>query len=309
MKILVTGGAGYIGSTLVPRLLAQGHEVTVVDRFFFGDLSLAHVCHDPKFEVVRGDARDLALLKPLVAKADVVVPLAAVVGAPACDKDPLQATSTNRDAITGLVKMLSKQQRILYPNTNSGYGVGEKDACTEESPLKPVSLYGRDKVASEETVLAHGAGISFRLATVFGMAPRMRLDLLVNDFVYRACMDRAVVLFEAHFRRNFIHVSDVARAFEHGLERFDAMRGKAYNVGLDSANLSKLQLCEKIKQYVPGFVFMEAKIGEDPDKRDYIVSNARLAATGFAPRTTLDDGIRELIKGCRMLRNTKHGNV
>ena len=309
-SILVTGGAGYLGSVLVPALLQAGHRVVVLDKFMFRKSSLNALCADPNFEVVRGDAREEAVLRPLVAKADIAIPLAALVGAPLCDRDKIGATSTNRDAVATLVRLLGRDQRILIPNTNSGYGVGERgEYCTEESPLRPVSLYGRDKVEAEKIVLAHENAISFRLATVFGMAPRMRIDLLVNDFVYRAIQDRFVVLFEGHFKRNYIHIRDVAHAFLHGIDNFATMRGRPYNVGLSDANLSKVELCERIKRFVPEFIYLEAPIGEDPDKRDYIVSNARIEATGYKPVHSLDDGIAELIKGYRMIRNSVYGNV
>ena len=309
-SILVTGGAGYLGSILVPELLAAGHRVTVLDNFMYRQNSLAHVCADPNFDVVNGDARSAEILRPLVAKADFVFPLAALVGAPLCDKDPIAALTTNRDAIATLAKMMSPQQRLIIPVTNSGYGVGEQGKfCTEDSPLRPVSLYGRSKVEAENIVLERDNSISLRLATVFGMAPRMRVDLLVNDFVYRAVNDRFVVLFEAHFKRNYIHIRDVARAFIHSIENFDAMRGRPYNVGLSEANLSKAELCERIKAQLPQFVYLEAPVGKDPDKRDYIVSNSRIEATGYRPVYGLDDGIRELIKGFRMIRDRVHGNV
>lgn len=309
-SILVTGGAGYLGSILVPELLAAGHRVTVLDNFMYGQNSLAQLCADPNFDVINGDARSAETLKPLVAQADLVLPLAALVGAPLCNKDPIAAVSTNRDAIATVVKMISPQQRLIIPVTNSGYGVGEQGKfCTEDSPLRPVSLYGRSKVEAEKIVLERDNSISLRLATVFGMAPRMRIDLLVNDFVYRAVNDRSVVLFEAHFKRNYIHNRDVTRAFVHAIDNFDAMKGMPYNVGLSEANLSKAELCERIKAHIPQFVYLEAPIGEDPDKRDYIVSNSRIEATGYRPRYGLDDGIRELIKGFRMLRDRVYGNV
>jgi nucleoside-diphosphate-sugar epimerase len=310
MKILVTGGAGYIGSVLTPTLLASGHEVTVVDNFLFRQNSLADCCHYGSFQVVRGDCRDEALMKQLVAGADVIIPLAALVGAPLCDRDPAAARTTNCEAVAMLCRMASSAQRILMPVTNSGYGIGQKGIqCTEETPLRPISLYGVTKVKAEEAILQRENSISFRLATVFGVAPRMRIDLLVNDFVYRAFNDRAVVIFEGHFKRNYIHVRDVVRVFLHGLENFGTMKGRAYNVGLDDANLSKLELCAVIKKHLPKFVFLEAPIGEDPDKRDYIVSNARVAATGFKPEWTLDRGIQELIKGFTILRNTLYSNI
>jgi nucleoside-diphosphate-sugar epimerase len=309
-SILVTGGAGYLGSILVPGLLAAGHRVTVLDNFMYLQNSLAQVCADPNFAVVNGDSRSAATLEPLVAKADCVLPLAALVGAPLCDRDPIAATSTNRDAIATLCKMLSRDQRIIMPITNSGYGIGDKGTlCTEDSPLRPLSLYGRDKVAAESIILARDNSVSLRLATVFGMSPRMRIDLLVNDFVYRAVNDRVVVLFEAHFKRNFIHIRDVARMFMHALDRFDDLKGRAFNVGLSDANLSKAELCELIKAQIPAFQYLEAPVGEDPDKRDYIVSNARIEATGYRPQYSIEDGIRELAKGYRMIRNTVYGNV
>jgi nucleoside-diphosphate-sugar epimerase len=310
LNILITGGAGYLGSIMVPALLAAGHRVTVLDNFMFRQMTLAHVCADPRFDLIRGDARNADILKPLVAKADVVIPLAALVGAPLCDADPLAATTINRDAVLTLLSLLSPAQRVMMPVTNSGYGVGEAGKfCTEETPLRPLSLYGRTKVEAEAAVLARGNAVSFRLATVFGMAPRMRVDLLVNDFVHRAVNDRAVVLFEPHFKRNYIHIRDVARAFLHGLDNFETMKDRPYNVGLSDANLSKWELCERIRSHIPAFVFLEAPIGEDPDKRDYIVSNERIEGTGYKPAHSLDDGIVELMKGYRMLRNTVHGNV
>jgi nucleoside-diphosphate-sugar epimerase len=309
-SILVTGGAGYLGSILVPELLAAGHRVTVLDNFMYLQNSLAQCCANPKFDVVNGDARSADTLRALAKSADVIIPLAAIVGAPLCRKDPIAATSTNRDAIATLCKMLSPQQQVIVPITNSGYGVGEKGKfCTEDSPLRPVSLYGRDKVEAEKIVLSRNNAISLRLATVFGMAPRMRIDLLVNDFVYRAVNDRFVVLFEAHFKRNYIHIRDVARAFIHAVDKFDEMKGRPYNVGLSSANLSKAELCARIKLQVPDFQYLEAPVGEDPDKRDYIVSNSRIEATGYSPAISLDDGIGELIKGFHMIRNTVYGNV
>ncbi|AIB16663.1 membrane protein (plasmid) [Azospirillum argentinense] len=310
LNVLITGGAGYIGSILTPALLDAGHRVTVLDNFMFRQVSLAHVCAHPQFDVARGDARDESVLRPLLKDADVIIPLAALVGAPLCDMDKAAAEGVNRDAVLSLIKLSSAQQRIMMPVTNSGYGVGEAGKfCTEESPLRPISLYGRTKVEAEKAVLDRGNAISFRLATVFGMAPRMRIDLLVNDFVYRAVNDRAVVLFEPHFKRNYIHIRDVARAFLHGLDRFETMKDRPYNVGLSDANLSKWELCGQIRHHLPRFVFLEAPIGEDPDKRDYIVSNARIEATGYQPAYSLDDGVAELIKGYRMLRNAVHGNV
>ncbi len=309
-KVLVTGGAGYIGSVLVPALLESGYAVHVLDNFLFGQTSLAECCIHPHFEVTRGDCREKPVLSRALRDADVVIPLAAVVGAPMCKQDPTAAVSTNLDAVKLLLALRSPQQRVILPNTNSGYGVGEKGAfCTEESPLRPISLYGRTKVEAELATLAAGNSLTFRLATVFGMSPRMRLDLLVNDFVYRALTDRAVVVFEGHAKRNFVHVRDVARAFLHALANFEAMKGQPYNVGLSSANLSKLELCAEIRKQLPGFVYLEAPVGEDPDKRDYVVSNERIERTGFRPQIGLAAGIKELIKGYTILRNSRFSIV
>jgi nucleoside-diphosphate-sugar epimerase len=276
----------------------------------FRQMPFGHICHEPGLTILRGDAREASTLAPLVKKADVIIPLAALVGAPICDRDPTAAVTTNRDAIKTLVGMVSRDQLVVTPISNSGYGVGEKGKyCTEETPLRPVTLYGRTKVEAEEIALGHPNSISLRLATVFGMSPRMRIDLLVNDFTHRAVFDRFVVLFEAHFKRNYIHVRDVARAFMHAIAGAERMRGQAYNVGLSDANLSKLELCEVIQQHVPGFAILQSNVAEDPDKRDYIVSNAKIEATGFKPRFSLDDGVRELIKGYQMFPRTLHGNV
>jgi len=308
--VLVTGGAGYLGSVLVPALLESGHRVTVLDSFLFNQDSLLACCADPGFSVIRGDCRDRDTLARGLQSADVVIPLAAIVGAPACQADQTTAQSVNVDAVQMLLDMRSPSQRVLYPTTNSGYGIGEPGKyCTEETPLKPISLYGTTKVTAENAVLDAGNSLTFRLATVFGMSPRMRIDLLVNDFVYRAVHDRTVVVFEGHAKRNYIHVRDVARAFLHGMENFEAMHGQPFNVGLSEANLSKLELCHAIKEQLPGFVYLEAPVGEDPDKRDYIVSNERIEGTGYRPQHSLRMGIAELVKGYDILRNTRYGNV
>jgi len=309
-QILVTGGAGYLGSTLVPELLAAGHRVTVLDNFMYNQNSLAHVCHHPGFDVVRGDVRSESAVLPLLKKADIVIPLAAYVGAPLCARDPVGASSTNHDAIVMMLKHVSKHQRILMPTTNSAYGSGdEKNFCTEDSPLRPMSLYAIEKVKVEKELLQHPNATSFRLATVFGMSPRMRIDLLVNDFTYRAVHDRFVVLFEAGFKRNYIHVRDIARVFMHGIDHYEKTNGQIFNVGLSDANVSKRELCLAIQKQVPEFTFIEAPIGKDPDQRNYIVSNARIEATGYQPQVSLDAGIRELIKGFTMIRNSVYGNV
>ncbi len=310
LKILVTGGAGYLGSTMVADLLALGHEVTVLDNFMFRQGSLNHVCHQPKFNVQRGDIRSASTMAPLLKWADVVIPLAALVGAPLCKQDPVGATTTNHDAILDMLKRVSKQQMILMPTTNSAYGTGdENNFCTEESPLRPISQYAIEKVEVERHLMEQPNAISFRLATVFGMSPRMRIDLLVNDFTYRAVHDRFVVLFESSFKRNYIHVRDVSRAFQHGIANFDRMKGQIYNVGLSDANVSKKELCEAIQKQIPDFVFLDAPVGKDPDQRNYIVSNAKIEATGYRPLFSLHDGIRELIKGYVMIKNSLYGNV
>lgn len=310
LKILVTGGAGYLGSILVPELLQLGHKVTVLDNFMFAQSSLLECCQNPNFEIARGDARNESTIKELSRDKDYIIPLAALVGVPLCNRDEIGTISTNRDAIGTLTRILSKDQRIIMPVTNSGYGVGQNGIyCTEETPLNPISTYGKTKVEAEKFVLDRGNGISLRLATVFGMAPRMRLDLLVNDFTYRAVKDRFIVIFEGHFKRNYIHVRDVTKAFIHAIHNFDSMKNEPYNVGLSEANLSKLELCAKIKEHIPEFVYLESEVGKDPDKRDYIVSNDKIEKTGFQPSFSLDKGILELIKGYVILTNSKFSNV
>ena len=310
MKIFITGGAGYLGSVLTPTLLAQGHEVTVLDNFYFNQNSLLDCCQYETFQVIRGDCRDEALLKPLVAKADLIIPLAALVGVPLCNTDALATKSTNQEAVEMLCRLAGRQQWIIMPVTNSGYGVGEKGKfCTEDSPLRPLSTLRRHEGQGRGSRAGAREQHQLPARHRVRLSPRMRIDLLVNDFVYRAVHDRAVVMFEGHFKRNYIHIRDVARAFLHGIAQFDQMKGKPYNVGLDDANLSKLELCAVIQKHLPKFVFVEAPIGEDPDKRDYIVSNARIAAAGFKPEWSLDRGIAELIKGFTILRNSIYSNV
>jgi nucleoside-diphosphate-sugar epimerase len=309
-NMLITGGAGYIGSVFVPELLKAKYKVTVLDNFMYRQNSLLECCMYDNFEVVRGDVRDENLLKPLVSRADYIIPLAALVGAPLCNRNKTEAVTINRDAVALLVKLTSKEQRMIIPTTNSGYGIGQKGIlCTEEMPLNPITLYAKVKMEAEKIVLDRGNSISFRLATVFGVSPRMRIDLLVNDFTCRAVKDRFVVVFEGHFKRNYIHIRDVAQAFIHAIENFDTMKNEVYNVGLSEANLSKLELCAKIKEQIPDFVYLEAPVGKDPDRRDYIVSNEKIEKAGFKPAWSLERGIKELIKAYRIISNSKYGNV
>lgn len=301
-KVLVTGGAGYIGSILVPELLKRQFKVTVLDNFMYwkdSPTALADCCHYSNFTLVDGDARDESVLKQLISGVDIIIPLACIVGAPACKKDPIKARSTNLEAIRSILKFRSKYQAIIFPNTNSGYGIGQTDTqCTEESPLNPISLYGELKVQAEKEILDSGQAIVLRLATVFGMSPRMRLDLLVNEFVFLALKYKFLELSEGHFYRNYIHVRDVARTFLHCIDRFwTSMHDQVYNVGLSNANLTKKELCLEIQKQISDFRFIETDRYKDPDQRNYIVSNAKIEATGFQPRFSLQDGITELIKG------------
>jgi len=308
-KILVTGGAGYIGSILTPALLDLGYKVTVYDNFMHNQNSLLDCCSKKDFEVIKGDICDYEKINPMLSQFDVIIPLAALVGAPICRRNPQLTYLINFEAYINLIEKVSDDQKIIFPNTNSGYGVTEgDDLCTEESPLNPISEYGIIKCKIEEELLKRKNSVTFRLATVFGTSPRMRMDLLVNDFVYRAFNDRFIVLFEEHFRRNYIHIRDVAKAFVQAIED-DSMLGEAYNLGLSSANLTKRELAEKIKEYLPDFFIYSAEIGEDPDKRDYLVSNEKLENTGWSPDYSLDDGIKELIKGYSIIRPNSFANV
>lgn len=310
LHVLVTGGAGYLGSVLCERLLAAGYRVTTVDDMMYQQRSLLHLCANPQFDFVLGDVRNEKLMRGLVKEADVLIPLAAVVGAPACDRDPLLARSVNLEAVRLLKSLRSAQQPIIYPTTNSGYGTQSGDLfCTEDTPLEPISLYGQTKSQAETELLEAPNVITLRLATVFGMSPRMRLDLLVNHFVYAAITDGYIVVFEKDFKRNYIHIRDVADCFVHCIENFKQMAGRPYNAGLDAANLSKEELALKIRDYVPNFYVHFAQVGSDPDKRNYVVSNQRLREAGFEARRSLDDGIRELLKGYRMTGRARFKNV
>lgn len=309
MKIAITGGAGYIGSVLVPELLKLGHEVSVLDNFYFGQATLLDCCADKKFRMLRGDARDENIVKNLIEDSELIIPLAALVGFPLCDFDKTSARTTNLDAVKMILSLRTPEQKIIYPCTNSGYGTSDDSIyCTEDTPLNPISLYGMTKVEAEKAVLEAGNSLTFRFATVFGASPRMRLDLLVNDFVYRAVNDRTMIIFEGDFKRNFIHIRDVVGAYVHAINNFEAMKGKAYNCGLSNANLSKIELCKKIKLHLPQFTYFESQINKDPDKRNYIVSNERLEETGWEPQYSLDDGIEELIKAYSIVRNKSYSN-
>ena len=310
MKILVTGAAGYIGSVMVPALLRRGYEVVAIDNFMYNQSSLLDCCNDKKLTVIRGDVRDKGLISKYIKDADTIFPLACITGVPACNRDPVAAKTTNLDAVKMLLELRNKRQVIIFPTTNSGYGVGQEGIhCTEDTPLNPISLYGRLKVDIEKLLMDAGNCITLRLATAFGISPRMRIDLLVNDFTYRAVSDHFVVLFEANFKRNYIHVRDIAKAFIHCLENFDKMKDQPYNVGLSDANLSKMELCQEIRKQVPDFYFVESEIGEDPDKRNYIVSNDKIERTGFKPDVSLQNGIAELIKGYQIVRKNQFSNI
>lgn len=308
-RVLITGGAGYIGSILTPKLLREGFHVTVVDNLMHKQVTLLDCFGHSDFTFVKGDVANETLMKEQISKADILIPLAAIVGAPACALNPGLSKLVNYDAVKMLLNLSSSQQKILFPNTNSGYGIGEQmDECSEDSPLKPISWYGKLKVDIEKELLDSQRAISFRLATVFGVSPRMRLDLLVNDFTYRACHDKFVVLFEEHFRRNYIHVQDVAGAFFFGINHYEKMKGHAFNVGLSDANLSKRDLCEKIRKYIPEFYVHSAPIGQDPDKRDYVVSNKKIESLGWKPVRGLDDGIRELLNAYQVIKLNHFAN-
>jgi len=307
-NILITGGAGYLGTTLVDTLMRGAKEIasslpyvefsklTVYDNLMYRQTPLLNYCNDDRFSFIKGDVRNEEELSKVVMDADIIIPLAAVVGFPACEQDKTSAYDINVGQIKTIIKHKKSSAKIIYPNTNSGYGVGDRDEyCTEETPLNPVSYYGVTKCMAEEMVLDEG-GVSLRLATVFGISPRMRMDLLVNDFVYKAYKDKYIVLFEHNFRRNYIHVKDVATAFIKGIKNYGIMGGEAYNVGLSDANLTKLELAKSIEKYT-SFSIQIDNIKEDPDKRDYLVSNDKIESLGWKPLFGLDDGIKELLKG------------
>lgn len=309
MKILVTGGAGYIGNVLVPHLLFCG-KVTVFDNLIHRQHGILENCYNKNFKFVYGDVRDKELYSKLIKEHDVIINLAAYVGMPLCNRFPIETVEVNQQSAEFLASVVSPNQLVIHANTNSGYGLGKHiDGkavyCTEETPLNPISLYGKTKCAAEKAIMAFGNNITFRLATVMGVSRKMRMDLLVNDFTYKAWNDRYIVLFESTFLRNFIHIRDVVKAIEWSLFHFtNKMRGQVYNVGNTSANVNKLDLCLAIKKQVPEFYITESPINKDPDQRNYIVSNNKLEAIGWKPDFSLDDAIREVLEACPIIKNT-----
>ena len=309
-KILLTGGAGYIGSMLSTYLVNNDYDLTVLDNFMYSQSSLNHLCDKQNFNIINGDVRNENLLKNLIKQHDIIIPLAAYVGAPLCNSDPVGSKSVNYDSIKMMLSNVSNDQIILMPTTNSAYGSGEKNNyCDESSQLNPISSYAKDKVEVEKMLMDRPNSVSFRLATVFGMSYRMRLDLLVNDFTYRAVKDKFLILFESHFKRNYIHVRDVVNVFIFALNNFQKMKNQIFNVGLSNANISKYELCLAIKKNIDDFYFTEASIGKDIDQRNYIVSNKKIENYGFLPLYDLDFGIKELIKGYQMLNESKYRNI
>ena len=307
MKVLITGGAGYLGSNLTRHLLEAGYSVTVLDNLMYDQVTLLHLFGNPKFQFELGDVRDKKLLQELVGLNDVIIPLAAIVGMPACKANPELTVAVNYQQVADIVEVLRDDQKLILPNTNSQYGSSDS-IITEESPFNPLSLYAKTKCDAENIMLANGNGVSLRLATVFGVSPRMRTDLLVNDFVYKSVVDGYLVLFEAHFKRNYIHVQDIARTFQFIIENYEKCKGQAFNVGLSTANLSKLELAEKIKSHIPSLVIKQDDFKEDFDKRNYIVSNEKLEALGWKPIYDLDYGIKQLMSAYKIVINKNNQN-
>jgi len=303
-KILITGGAGYLGSVLTELLLSKGYKVTVLDNLMYKQTSVAPFTYHKNFRFILGDVRDENTLNPLVASHDVIIPLAAIVGMPACKAQPQATIDINYKQVQNIVDWSVKDQMILIPNTNSQYG-SSTEIITEESSFNPLSLYAETKYDAEKAVLDSGNGIAMRLATVFGMSYRMRMDLLVQDFVYKAVTDGTLVLFESHFVRNYIHVRDIANTFLFMIENYDKCNNNAFNVGLTEANCTKLELAKTIQKYIPDLVIVENDFKQDFDQRNYIVSNAKLESKGWKPEFSLEDGIQELIAGYKLIKKYK----
>ena len=296
-KVLVTGGAGYIGSKLVTKLLNLNFKVTVIDSLIFSSKSLNHLFGHKNFNFVKGDVRNKKIMKNLIIKNEFIIPLAALVGAPLCDKNKKEAISVNLESIKYLMKTINKKNKIIYLTTNSGYGVGEKNKyCNEQSPLNPISLYGKTKVDAEKIIMRSKNAIGFRLATVFGYSYRMRTDLLVNNFVYKAIKDKKLAVYEPHFRRNYIHVDDVVEGILYSIKNFNRLKSNVYNLGLSSANLTKYMLVQKIKKKLKYLKIKIIKNKKDPDQRDYFVSNKKIEKKGFKAKIKIEEGINELIK-------------
>lgn len=308
MKFLITGGAGYIGSVLAKNLLDEGFHVTIVDNFIYEQNSLAYICYEKNLKIIKSDFRDFTKYKKEIEISDFIIPLAGLVGAPMCNNNPDQAESVNLSSQLELFKKISENQYILMPTTNSAYGTSNGEICTEETKLKPISTYAKHKVEVEKNLMQRKNWISFRLATVFGMSPRMRIDLLVNDFVFRALYEKFIVLFEHKFNRNYIHVKDVSKVFIHAVKNLNTMNNNIYNVGLSDANLTKLELCEKIKNFL-NFNIILNEVQKDPDQRNYIVSNKKIENTGFKPTFSIEDGIEELIKGFASYKFRNYSNI
>jgi len=304
-KVLITGGAGYLGSTAADVLLKSGYKVTALDNLMYKQTSLLHLCFDKNFNFIQQDVTDFDLLVETIKDYDVIIPLAAIVGASACDTNKELATKVNFEQIKYIVDNLRDDQKLIMPNTNSQYG-SSKEIITEESPFNPLSHYAVTKCDAEDYILNNGNGICLRLATVFGASPRMRTDLLVNDFVHRAIVDNYLILFQSHFKRNYIHVRDIANTFLFCIENYDKMNNDVYNVGLSDANLSKMELAHAVKNYFPDLVIKEDDYTTDFDNRNYIVSNDKLESFGWKPKYTLADGIKELIDAYKMI--IKHNN-
>ena len=310
-RALITGGAGYLGSVLAEVLLDEGYSVTVFDSLMYKQTSLLHLCDNKNFKFVKGDVTNKKSLLPQIINHDVIIPLAAIVGAPACDANKDLATAVNYEQIRFIVDNLREDQKLVMPNTNSQYG-SSTEVITEQSPFNPLSHYAITKCKAEEYIMDWGNGICLRLATVFGSSPRMRTDLLVNDFVYKTITEGCLVLFQSKFKRNYIHVRDIAYTFVHCIENYNKLNGGVFNVGLSDANLNKMELATKIKEYFPKLVVIENEFSTDIDNRNYIVSNDKLEATGWKPRYTIEDGIEELIQAYEMVitdNNKKYTNL